>query len=174
MAAYRMKKFEIRAENLRWINGDEDDVDDLCLHGHAMAKIGDECFEYEATVSATALYLLKSLTEDHIIYQDNQMFPCCGHFIIPNDDLSNVEIAGCPNGIDWSVIHDGENVRLITDSGKETVVKLEDYRQEVYKFADMIEAYYMKCTPKNLPEDDYGWDRNSYTAFWNEWHRRRA
>ena len=169
-----MRKFEIRAENLRWINGDEDDADDLCLHGHTMAKIGDECFEYEATVSATALYLLKSLTEDHIIYQDNQMLPCCGHFIIPNDDLTNVEIAGCPNGIDWSVIHDGENVRLITDSGKETVVKLEEYRQEVYKFADMIESYYMKCTPKNLSEDDYGFDKNCYTAFWNEWHRRRA
>lgn len=169
-----MKKFEIRAENLRWIGGAEDDADDLCLHGHAMAKIGNEWFEYEATVSATALYLLKSLTEDHIIYQDNQMLPCCGHFIIPNDDLSNVEIVGCPNGIDWSVIHDGKNVRLITDSGKETVVKLKEYRQEVYKFADMIEAYYMKCTPKNLPEDDYGFDKNCYTAFWNEWHRRRA
>lgn len=56
--------------------------------------------------------LLKSLTEDHIIYQDNQMLPCCGFFYLPNEELNNVTICGCLNGIDWSIIHDGEKVVL--------------------------------------------------------------
>lgn len=43
-------------------------------HAHAVARIGDETLEYEATVSATALYLLKSLREDHQAYEEEQ-FP---------------------------------------------------------------------------------------------------
>ena len=59
----------------------KDDADDLCLHGHAVAYIGNRKLEYECTVSATALYLLKSLTEDHIMCEDNQILPCCGFLI---------------------------------------------------------------------------------------------
>ena len=29
---------------------------------------------------------------------------------------------------------------------------------------------YDACTPKEIPEDEF--DRNGYTAFWNEWQRR--
>lgn len=168
-----MAGFWIDAEHLEWINGDADDPGDLCLHGEATAVIGEERFTYHCTVSSTALYLLKSLTQDHLIWEDdNQMLPCCGHFVIANDTLTEVAIIGCPNGIDWSVIHEGESVRLITESGRETVVAMEDYRREVFRFSDKIEAYYQACSPKIIQEDAY--DRTCYTAFWNEWHRRRA
>ena len=167
-----MKLFSISATDFQWIKGDEDDPQDLCLHGHATARIGDEIFEYDATVSATALYLLKSVSEDHIINQDNQMLPCCGFNMWPKDDGSgDVFIAGCVNGVDWSVIHEGNRVKLITETGKETLVKIEDYKEEVFRFADSVEDYYKKCTPKILPEDEY--DREGYLAFWKEWHRRR-
>lgn len=111
-----MAGFQIDAERLEWINGDADDPRDLCLHGEATAVIGEECFTYYCTVSSTALYLLKSLTQDHLIG--------------------------------------------------------EDYRREVVRFADKIEAYYESCSPKIIGEDEY--DRVAYTAFWNEWHRRRS
>lgn len=39
-----------------------DNSDDICLHGETTVKIGSEIFKYNATVSATALYLLKTLT----------------------------------------------------------------------------------------------------------------
>ena len=65
--------FSIYADNLTWINDNKDDPEDLFLHGHAVVIIGNHKLEYEATVSATALYLLKTLTEDHIIFEDNQM-----------------------------------------------------------------------------------------------------
>ena len=69
--------FSIDVKNLYWI-GETNKEEDLCLHGYATVKIGNETFEYDATVSSTALYLLKSLNEDHKIYESNQMLPCCG------------------------------------------------------------------------------------------------
>ncbi|MDE7245733.1 MAG: hypothetical protein K2O18_17410 [Oscillospiraceae bacterium] len=160
------------AECFYWIQGPEDDPEDLCLHGDVTAVIGDETFSYACTASAAALYLLKSLSRNHIIYEENQMLPCCGFFMIANDTLSEVDIVGCSNGIDWSVIHEDGAVRLVTESGKETVVPMTEYQKEVLRFAGKVEAYYRACAPKILPEDEF--DRNGYTAFWNEWRRRTA
>ncbi len=163
--------FSITVKDLHWINN-VDDGADLCLHGHAIAVIGDEVLEYEnATVSATALYLLKSITEDHIIFEDNQMLPCCGFFMCPDEELQNVVIIGCPNGVDWSVKHDGDEVILITESGKEIRVPIEEYKKEVFRFADEIEDFYRKALPRKKPSDQYEADGD--TAFWKEWHRRR-
>lgn len=166
-----MSLFEIDAEKLQWINGESEDQDDLCLHGEAVCKIGEEIFVYNATVSATALYLLKTLTEDHIIYQENQMLPCCGHCMVPNDELTKVDILGCCNGIDWSVLHEGDKIKMITEKENVIVMDLEEYRKKVFAFADKIENFYNSCKPKNLPNE---FEKNCYIAFWNEWHRRRG
>lgn len=166
-----MGAFKIVVKDLAWINGDQDDPEDLCLHGTVNVTIGEEIFEFAATVSAAALYMLKSLTEDHLADDVIQMLSCCGHFMIANNDLTEVVITGCGMGIDWKVLHNGEYVKLITESGKETILSMEEYRSEVFKFADIVEAYYNQCSPKILPEDTFV--QNGYTAFWNEWHRRR-
>ena len=167
-----MSKFKINATNLHWMDDLVNDPDDLCLHGNAVAIIGNRKLKYdECTVSATALYLLKTLTEDHVSGKDNQMLPCCGHTLIANDDLTKVVISGCPNGIDWSVIHTGDSVRLILDDGYENNVPIAQYREEVFRFADLIEDYYRFCPSKIIPKDKF--DRNGYETFWNEWHRRR-
>ena len=162
--------FQIEAVELKWLEGVEDEREDLCLHGRGIAKIGDETFEYDATVSSTALYLLKFLTEDHLIYRSNQMLPCCGFNIYPCKDKETVNISGCPNGVDWSVIHDGDKVRLVTETGKETVINLEEYKETVYSFVDKIENFYSASAPK-MPYDEEA--QIAYTAFWNEWKRRR-
>lgn len=166
-----MPIFTIDATELQWIDGSRDNPTDLCLHGHAVAVIGGKKLEYDATVSATALYLLKTLSEDHIMGGNIQMLPCCGHFMIPDGELSEVTILGCGNGLDWSVIHVGDSVKLIPEDRTEVTVPLEEYKAEVFRFADKIEAFYRSCTPKVLPEDAF--ERNGYIAFWNEWHRRR-
>ncbi len=163
--------FSINATNFEWIDGSNDNPEDLCLHGHAIVYIGKRKLEYDATISATALYLLKTLTEDHIIGTDNQMLPCCGFFYIPNKTLDHVTISGCPNGMDWSVLHDGNSVILKLKDGTQECVSITDYEKEVFHFADKVEAFYQSCTPKKLPKDEY--TRNGYIAFWNEWHRRR-
>ena len=167
-----MNKFSINATNLRWINGKKDDAEDLCLHGHAVANIGNEVYEYDATVSATALYLLKSISENHIIHNDIQILPCCGFSMwLKNDGTEDVFICGCPNGVDWSIIHEKEIIKLITETGSETLIMPDEYKKEVFKFADLIEDFYENSTPKILPKDDL--DREGYIAFWKEWHRRR-
>ena len=166
-----MDQFKIRATSFYWIDGDVDDPEDLCLHGHVVAEIGGVRLEDDCTVSATALYLLKTLTEDHILHEDNQMLPCCGHFYVPDEKLENVFISGCDNGTDWTVTHRGSSVILTLEDGTEAAVPLEEYRQEVFRFADRVEEYYKACSPKKLPEDEFR--RSGYLTFWKEWHRRR-
>ena len=166
-----MSAFSITATDLKWIDDSVDSPEDLCLHGHAVAVIGERKLEYDATVSATALYLLKSLTEDHIIGADNQMLPCCGHFMIPDKELRNVTIMGCANGIDWAIRHENENVILETEDGYSTTIPIEDYKKEVFRFADSIRQFYDSCSPKIMPEDEF--EKSGYIAFWNEWNRRR-
>lgn len=164
--------FDIKINKLYWINNVLDDPNDLCLHGDVEAIIGEERFTYCATVSATALYLLKTLKEDHIIGKENQMLPCCGFNMYANKALDTVDIVGCPNGIDWSVIHEGSNIKLVTESGISTILSIFEYEKVVFGFADEIKAFYQSCSSKILPEDEI--DRNAYVAFWNEWHRRIA
>lgn len=162
--------FRISANDLHWLEG-QDEKTDLCLHGHAVAVIGNETFEYDCAVSATALYLLKTLTENHEIDKDNQMLPCCGFSMFADDNLSNVTIVGCDNGIDWSVFHENGDVKIVLKDGHEEIVSLDDYKKEVFKFADMIENFYESSQPKTIPENEI--DRNGYLTFWKEWHRRR-
>ena len=166
-----MGNFKINAYDFHWINGWKDDPEDLCLHGHEEVMIGNRKLEYDTTVSASALYFLKSVTEDHIINEELQMLPCCGHFLIPNEDLSEVCISGCNKGIDWTVLHQAECVEIILEDGETTLIDPDEYKKEVFSFADKVERFYLSSSPKKLPEDEF--DKNGYLAFWNEWHRRR-
>jgi hypothetical protein len=88
-----------------------------------------------------------------------------------NEDLSSVDIGGCPNGVNWSVIHEDGKIKLVTETGRETLISIDEYKQEVNAFADKIEDFCEKCPPKNIPSEEY--ERNGYTAFWNEWRRHR-
>ena len=75
-----------------------------CAHAHAVARIRDETLEYEPTVSATALYLLKSLSEDHRAYEEKQFPPCRGFNIFEKSDGSgDVVVLGCPHGVYWDM-----------------------------------------------------------------------
>lgn len=163
--------FKIKADNFEWIGGTKDDPQDRCLHGHVTVQIGDTVLEDNGTVSATALYLLKTLTEDKVMKPyDIQMIPCCGHFLIANKELTEVSISSCDTGTDWSTIHEKDTVCLILPTGQQEIVNIEEYKKEVLRFADEVERVYESCAPKELPENEF--DRNGYIAFWNEWHRR--
>ena len=164
-----MKIFHMDATELAWLEGIEDS--DQCLHGHGIALIGERRLEYDCTVSATGLQLLKSLTEDHIIYKDNQMLPCCGHFLIPDEARENVCICGCPNGIDWTVRHIPGAVELILEDGYAVTVPMDEYRREVLAFVQKIEDFYNAAPPRPVPEDAF--DRRGWQTFWREWHRRK-
>lgn len=164
--------FSIDVTDYWWVKNDgKDDPMDLCLHGHAVVRIGERVLEDDCTVSATALTLLKALEEDHIINTEIQMLPCCGFFWIPNEDFTEVTIDYCPNGTDWSIIHEGENIKFVLEDGYETTISFEEFKTEVFRFADSITDYYNSCIPKIVPKDDF--NQIGYTVFWNEWSRRR-
>lgn len=161
--------FHIDVGNMYWIT-DEDNPYDLCAHGKMIAIIGDERFEFDGAVSSTAIYLLKTLSQNHSFGEDNQMMPCCGHFIIADNSMENVQILGCCNGIDWEVTHIGNKIGIKTESGQEIFVDFEKYREVVFKFADKVEKFYKSCSDKVFSNE---YEKNGYIAFWNEWNRRR-
>jgi len=79
----------------------------------------------------------------------------------------------CPNGIDWSVIHEDGKVKLVTESGAETVISIEEYTKIVHDFCDIIEDYYINSEPKVFDKSEKEEEKN-YKLFWKEWHRRRG
>jgi hypothetical protein len=159
--------YELRLLDWFWVNGNKDDPDDLCLHGNVYVRIGNDVIadSYSCTVSASGLYLLRSIENDHTA-ECEHMFPCCGHFMIPADDLASVNICGCPNGIQLLVTHSDSNVKLTTMAKSEISLPIDEYKAIVEEFVREIERVYEQ-NQRQLPTDEF--DRNGYTAFWNEW-----
>ena len=51
------------------------------------------------------------------------------------------------------------------------MIPIDEYRQTVFAFADLIETFYKTSEDKKIPKDEF--DRNGYIAFWNEWKTLR-
>jgi len=90
----------------------------------------------------------------------------------PNETLDEVEIIGCDNGIDWTVLYEDWMVKLIAEKENIVYVDYLHYKGEVLRFADIVESYYKKSLNNNMPENEF--ERKGYIAFWNEWKRRKA
>jgi hypothetical protein len=170
-------KFSIEINEIHWISN-EDIKTDLCAHGNIKVIIGDELIagikeDEDWTISATALFLLRTLERNHT--KENQvgehLIPCCGHFLIFTDDMEELYIGGCQNGIDWEVTHEDKIVKLKTKSEKTTSIDFEYYKSEILNFVDKVEQFYIESGEKTIPEDDF--DRNAYLEFWNEWKTKR-
>jgi hypothetical protein len=74
-------------------------------------------------------------------------------------------------GKNWWVIHQDNQVRLLTKSNSETIIPFEDYKYEVLKFVDKVQGFYESSKPKTLPKDEY--DKDGYLKLWKEWELRR-
>lgn len=168
--------FDIKLIDLFWIK-EVDDPTDLCAHGHVFVKIGNEIIadkdSLDVTVSATALYLMRTLKED---YKEgdyaSQLLPCCGHFIIADNEKDFVDICGCPSGIDWTIIHTTDHkIKHVTNSGQEATIDIEVYKKIVLDFADQVESFYKTSLPKTIPTSDF--DKKGYLTFWKEWRKLR-
>jgi hypothetical protein len=164
--------FEIKILDFHWINH-QDDQEDLCAHGSVYVRIGDKVIVDKKdndcwTLSAAALYLMRTIDNDYVIDDfGNQLIPHCGFFIIPNDDLNHVTIQGCPHGFDWTIVHEQNKVIHIADTGEKGEIEYEEYKKMIFDFADQVENFYNDSAPKKMPTDDFA--SKGYTAFWNEW-----
>ncbi|EAQ50987.1 hypothetical protein [Leeuwenhoekiella blandensis] len=172
------QKFKIDLLKTNWIS-EKDTQTDLCAHGQMRVKIGNEIVVDQSendgwTISASAQLLLRTLERNHTKENPvgDQLIPCCGHFLVFDNDMDEVYIGSCPTGIDWEVKHRNGNVILKTESGNETEINFVEYKNEVLNFVDQVEQFYKESPEKEIPIDEF--DRKGYLQFWKEWNENRA
>ncbi|MCC3160260.1 hypothetical protein LJ737_23690 [Hymenobacter sp. 15J16-1T3B] len=170
--------FTLRLLGIRWLDT-LDETEDLCAHGSVQVGIGAETVSDashpEWTVSAAALFLLRTLTRNHSPDEPvgaGQLLPCCGFtmWYFPENGPDTL-VLGCPSGIDWTVQHEGDAVRLTTAAGTTAAVPSGEYRAQVLAFADEVERFYHRSKPKSTPTDPL--DAAGYARFWEEWQQLR-
>lgn len=160
--------FEIKINDLYWIDGSTDNKVDLCLHGDLEIRLNDEIIEYSSTVSAAGLRLLRSLDSGHIEGNGDHLFPCCGNTFIANEELDKLEIVSCDKGLDWSVNYHHGFVTINTHDNLKTTYYYLQYKREVLKFVEQIEDFYKQARKRIIPDDEF--NKDGYVAFWNEWN----
>jgi hypothetical protein len=131
--------------------------------------------EGDWTVSASALYLLRSLSDDHTsenpIAELNLLFPCCGFTAWLCGTRYPLMIMGCPGGKDVEIRHESGAVQLRCQD-KHHTVSFNEWGAAVLSFCDQIEEFYARSEPKVTPEEEE--DRKGWAAFWSEWKVRKA
>ncbi|MBX0289337.1 hypothetical protein K3G63_02745 [Hymenobacter sp. HSC-4F20] len=169
------KQFELELLTIDWLEN-TDEKEDLCAHGNVLVRIGSTILSDSKkgkwTVSAAALFLLRTITQNHTVAASvgDQLLPCCGFTMWPVAESDDVLVFGCPNGVDWTVEHIPEGVQLTPPGEESVVVSTVEYQEAVLQFADKVYAFYQSSEPKLLPTDPN--DAAGYVAFWREWHRR--
>lgn len=178
------KGLTIELKKIHWLEnyGDEDNLD-LCAHGKVCVTIKEEVVADNSSdpndwwsLTAMALHLLRTLELNHTPESlvGDCLVPGEGHHIDHHqgNPIVHIETAyPMVEGKNWWVIHEGSEVRLITESNLESVIPFEEYKKEVLVFVDQVEAFYKSSKPKTLPSDDY--DKVGYLKLWNEWELRR-
>lgn len=161
---------------LHWIKDDGDDQSDLCSHSPVLFQIEDKILvapsDGTVTVSAAAIYLLRTLQRDHT--KENpvgeQLLPCCGHALYDTGD-EDVLICGCPNGSNIWVNHNPNGaIQLTATSGKSFTVTEIDWRDAVKVFSDLVRQFYDQSPPR-IPAEA---DKDGFSKMMAEWDRRRS
>ena len=161
--------FAIDILELCWLNGQPEETD-LCAHGIVRIRIGEYVLEGEVSMSAAALHLLRTVRKDHTPDEMAKLFPTDGFCWTP-DGQGSIYLGGCPNGgFDGTVIHEDGLVRIALEWLPEVRMALADYRAEVFRFADRVEALYRQSRPKIVTDT---LDRLWYPLFWKEWRVHR-
>jgi hypothetical protein len=171
----------LRPTNLSWLPANRGNPTEQCAHGDVTLTIDSMPFvrgeEAEfLTVSAGALFLLRTLSNDHTeaepVAEASQLFPHCGFTAYAVDGRFPVVVMGCNVGIDLEVVHSAGAVTIQAQEGEKATVTEAQWRDAVAGFVDEVQAFYDASPPRKPvgdPVDDEGW-----VAFWREWHDRRA
>jgi hypothetical protein len=170
-----MAVIALRPTNLHWIDGSDDDPEDLCAHSGVDFQIDGDVLVRDGdwTVSAAALYLLRTLSKSHTKSDPvaDYLFPCCGHAIFEVDGQDHVMILGCNNGIDFEILHIGDHVRITAEDGRQHHVGATDWTNSACEFSDAVRVFYSSSSPKRA-EGEY--EQRSFEKFLSEWSRRRS
>lgn len=150
-------------------NTEKEKTYDCCIHGKVIFKINENLLsdETEWCISASAYRFLHTLFENHFIGSEDFLIPHCGHTMIPSEDKNSVNIIGCNTGIDFSIIHEQENITIVTADNTEYQVPFADYKNAIISFVKQVMDFYQSSPPREF-EDDF--DKYGYTAFAAEWY----
>jgi hypothetical protein len=164
---------------LHWIRGEGDDAGDLCAHGDVEFRVGEEILLDETggrdiTVSAAALYLLRTLSAPHTKQKPvaEHLFPHCGFEMWDITGQEDVFIRGCAVGVDFEVLHEGEDVVVRSEQAREYKIGRQAWHDAVFAFADQVSNFYAASSPRQLPSDDE--EGRGFRKFITEWERRRG
>lgn len=167
----------LRPTNLHWIGGSTYDSADLCAHSGVEFSIGNATLvkpsDGDWTISAAALYLLRTLSQRHTTQQliAEHLFPCCGNGIFDVEGQDDVQIVGCNSGMDFEVVQIDGEVLLTANDGTQHRVAISDWTRAVCEFSDAVQAFYAASSPKHSEDD---WEERGFRKFLSEWSRRRA
>ena len=143
----------LEPKNLTWITERKDDSEDLCAHGKVRFEIDGvkivSVDDGEWTVSAAALYLLRTLDSEYAKKTPSfeQIFPCCGFSMYDTED-KDVVIIGCPSGIDLQIMRHGNNVEIQAKGKNAITVSYSAWRDAVVSFSKTVRAFYASSSPK--------------------------
>jgi hypothetical protein len=168
----------LRPTDMCWI---DDDPTDQCAHGRVVFTIDSIPFASgedaeDITVSAAALFLLRTLTHDHTaarpVAEESQLFPHCGFTAYDVSGRFPVLVMGCNVGVDPEVVHSDGTVTVRSKDGQEATVTEAQWRDAVLGFVNEVQSLYDTSPPRmpfNGNTEDEGW-----RAFWAEWRDRKA
>ena len=165
--------FSVELLELCWLNGQMEETD-LCAHGIVRIHLGENVMEGEASMSAAALHLLRTVRDNHEPDPMAKLFPTDGFCWTPAGAAYPypIYLGGCPNGgFDGTVTHEGDSVCIALEGLPEVRVPLEAYRAEVFRFADAVENLFLQSRPKVVTD---ALDKAWYPLFWKEWHSLRS
>ncbi len=164
----------ITPHNLHWLSVEAPQTD-LCVHGGVVLSRGNHILVDQRsenwTLSAAALMLLRTLTEDHTADHrvGEHLFPCCAHAMYEQAGSEDVLIVGCSNGLDWEVAHRDGQVELGLEDQPAITVPASEWSTAVLAFSDAVSAFYAVSAPKE-PSDPDG--AKGFRVFCAEWKRR--
>ena len=165
----------LRPTNLHWISGSADDLADLCAHAGVEFEVDGDLLVQAGdwTVSAAAVYLLRTLSRSHTKSEPvaEFLFPCCGNGMFDVEGQSDVLIVGCNSGVDFEVVRVEDEVLLTVADGRQHRIAFADWTRAVCRFSDAVQAFYAGASPKQ-PSDDI--EQNGFQKFQSEWSRRRS
>jgi hypothetical protein len=101
----------------------------------------------------------------------DHLFPRCGHAMFEAEGEDDVVIVGCPNGMDFELVHADATVTITATDGRRYNIDDGEWRDSVCEFADAVQAFYDASSPKAIEDEDSG---KGFQRFWTEWSRRKS
>lgn len=167
----------LRPTNLHWLDGSTDNPRDICAHSGVEFRIDGEQLvqgsDGDWTVSAAALYLLRTLSRPHTKAAPvgEHLFPCCGRGFYEDENKDDVVLVGCNRGIDFEILRVSDDVIITAKGGSQYRASFPDWRDAVCRFCDAVRDFYASSSPKEPEDAD---EKRGFGLFLSEWSRRRA